>query len=118
MGRKEKVKIQSVAKAAAPTVQPLPIKEAITPEIYKGPTQFSNWVIPKKLLVGSFPRAKMVMNILDVGVDTFVNLVQEREIQRYGPYHEFAQSKAKKGQKITYIHFPIYGKIISCLKNG
>jgi len=111
MGRKEKVKVQSAAKAPAPTVSPLPLKETITPEIYRGPTDFSNWVIPKKLLVGSYPRSKMLLNILDCGITTFVNLVQEREIQRYGPYNEIAQAKAKKGVTITYIHFPIYGTL-------
>jgi hypothetical protein len=44
----------------------------------QGPTEYSNYIVPKIVLNGSFPSDKNELKkIIDSGVTTFVNLVGE-----------------------------------------
>jgi protein-tyrosine phosphatase len=85
---------------------PLPKPVEVDVKIYRGPTSHTNWIIPGKFLCGSFPRSKVIRDLLDVGCNIFVNLTMPNETQRYGSYIEFAEAKSKKS--IKYIPFPIY----------
>ena len=96
--------------ATLPALPTIPFK--CDPAIYKGPSDYSNWLIPNRICVGGYPRSKEVDNIVSVGITTFVNLVEEDEQLRCGPFY-FAQSKKKTTlPKLNYITFPIRDKNI------
>jgi len=39
-----------------------------------------NWLIPNRVLIGAAPREEDLQNILDVGVNVFVNLQENNDI--------------------------------------
>lgn len=86
--------------------------ELVDTSVYRGPTPYTNWIIPNRFICGSFPRSKTLRPLIDLGVSVFINLTQNNETERYGAYFEYAQSKNKKKQ-LQYIHFPIYDHSIA-----
>jgi len=62
---------------------------------YKGPTDFCNWVIPDRLLMGAYPKRRTLLSsMLEAGVTTFINLMTSKELERiekYGPYFDSAK---------------------------
>ncbi|KAL9643148.1 hypothetical protein ABK040_001637 [Willaertia magna] len=83
--------------------------------IYKGPTEYSNWLIPNHILLGGYPRgSKEVKSILSAGTTTFVNLVEEHEMLRCGPFYYASALKKKSTQllNLNYVTFPIRDKNI------
>jgi len=91
-----------------------------------GPTDFCNWVLPGRLLMGAFPkRTTLLHQILQAGITTFVSLVHPRELERlekYGPYFDFAKKMVQENkeglltQKVSdlqFVHLPITDKDIA-----
>jgi len=87
-----------------------------------GPTDYSNWIIPDRFLMGAYPKRKTdLLAILQAGVTTFINLIHGQELERlakYGPYFEIAKkeleenkdSYKQRAKDLKYIHIPIYDK--------
>ena len=80
---------------------------------YKGPTEYSNWMIPNHICVGGYPRSKEVDNIVSSGVTTFVNLVEDDEQLRCGPFYFANALKKTTRSKLNYVTFPIRDKNIA-----
>lgn len=63
----------------------------------ENPTDYSNWVIPGKVAMGSYPFPKTKFNHLDILIakkfNVFVCLVENSEIKKYGDYRSYVQSK-------------------------
>eukprot|EP01080_Neovahlkampfia_damariscottae_P006210 gene6210-10216_t len=115
------------------TLPPLPSIDNIDPNIYKGPNEYCNWVIPNALLVGAYPRRKNLETILPLEITKFICLMEEHEIKRYGDYFNFNVLKTAKNPKLySFEHVPIKDhsvlvdeeamelvtKIINWLNNG
>lgn len=74
------------------------------------PNEFTNWVIPQKLLCGGYPmrndlpqRPNFLDLLLENGVNVFVNLCEEHEIQKYGDYSELVRIESGE---VTLISLP------------
>ena len=80
---------------------------------YAGPTDYSNWLIPHHICVGGYPRSKEVDSIVSSGVTTFVNLVEEDEQLRCGPFYFANALKKTTRSKLNYVTFPIRDKNIA-----
>lgn len=103
---------------------------------YRGPTDFSNWVVPDRLLMGAYPKRKTLLNsLLEAGmgnfffvlfllnfsgITTFINLMTPKELERiekFGPYFDSAKKMVTENQEkfsqsvnqLQYISVPIVG---------
>ena len=84
---------------------PFDMSSADTP---RGPIPDSYWLIPGKLLAGEYPgtyveadtRAKLA-RFLDVGIRTFINLTEDRELSSYE--HILQALSAERGIETTHI---------------
>jgi len=72
---------------------------SITPEVYRGPTPWSNWLIPGKVLTGCYPGAvddetqiENILALLGVGIDCIVCLQNEMD-------HNTPRNKWSKGSR-------------------
>eukprot|EP01124_Arcella_intermedia_P018556 TRINITY_DN2555_c0_g1_i2.p1 TRINITY_DN2555_c0_g1~~TRINITY_DN2555_c0_g1_i2.p1 ORF type:complete len:241 (-),score=59.51 TRINITY_DN2555_c0_g1_i2:17-739(-) len=91
----------------------------------QGPNDFSNWVLPGRLLMGAYPKRKAdLLTLLQAGVTTFINLIHGQELERmekYGSYFELAKkeltdnktSYTTKLNQLKYVHIPIYDKQVA-----
>lgn len=86
------------------------LSTANTPE---RPIPNSYWVVPGRLLAGEYPgaattdaAAKKLRDLLDSGVDQFINLTETQE--GLEPYADFAEQEARsRGQTIAWESHPI-----------
>jgi protein-tyrosine phosphatase len=93
------------------TLPPLPVTTQIDITTYRGPTEYCNWVIPNILLVGGFPRrSKNIDEILGVGIDVIVCLVEKFELERVNKSYE--QHIKQKNPQVQVIFFPIVDRSI------
>lgn len=99
-------------------------------QVYRGPTDESNWVIPGKLMVGAYPASldqalheRQLSSILDLGIRTFVCLQREydgkatewqwKTGKRIRPYiHDAAtmlgrHTKSGRRDEVKFVHCPI-----------
>jgi len=91
-------------------------------QLLRGPTEWSNWVIPGHLMMGQYPGAfddkkcdQLLKKVLSKGVDTFICLQEEidndipEEVWRSGvglrPYFRDAQRLSNK--QLKYVQVPI-----------
>merc|ERR1711974_127850 len=86
-----------------------------------GPTNWCNWLIKDQILVGAYPKKKLLLrDILATGVTHFVCLMEQKELDRQGkPYLPIAQALVTENEELTpkaseleYVHFPIRDKSI------
>jgi len=87
-------------------------------EKIQGPTNWSHWVIPGRLIAGAYPgdykekehEELLGTLVMDAKVTTFVNLLEIAESKRFTPYVETIE-KIKKANDLKtefkYISFPI-----------
>eukprot|EP01125_Pyxidicula_operculata_P005588 TRINITY_DN1962_c0_g1_i1.p1 TRINITY_DN1962_c0_g1~~TRINITY_DN1962_c0_g1_i1.p1 ORF type:complete len:186 (+),score=33.91 TRINITY_DN1962_c0_g1_i1:169-726(+) len=87
-----------------------------------GPTDWSNWVIPQSLMMGAYPKdMALVTTLLSEGINTFVNLIHGKELERLEktPYFEKVKKMATQMDPpinvntLRYFHLPIYDKDIA-----
>ncbi|KAF0974814.1 hypothetical protein FDP41_006288 [Naegleria fowleri] len=96
------------------TLPPLPSdRKNIDPVQYRGPSDYSNWLIPNHVCVGGYPRSKEVDSIVSSGISTFVNLVEDDEELRCGPFYYDHASRKSTLPKLNYVTFPIRDKNIA-----
>lgn len=67
------------------------------------PTNNSNWLIPDRLLIGSFPRGNDVDNLVNCGINTFVSLNGEFSFD----YYLQSYPNEIDHEKCNFLHFPI-----------
>lgn len=94
------------------------------------PTASSYWVVPRSLLAGAYPgapdpveRHEKVRLLLDAGVRTFVNLMEENETNWAGepfvPYQDLAVKLCPEATCVRYpiqdLHTPPVGQMASIL---
>ena len=70
---------------------------------HAGPTDFSNWVIPRHLMVGEYPGSKnrsqhaaLAAKIVAAGVDTVVCLQPARETRKLPQYKQVRTPHARR----------------------
>lgn len=70
-------------RAAEPVVATLSLPS--DNEDLSGPTDFCNWVLPGRLLMGAYPKRTSLLKDLLVhgGITCFVSLVHHRELDRF-----------------------------------
>lgn len=118
-------------------IPPLPSFNLMKKEVYRGPTEESNWVIPGHLMLGAYPADvndkityRNLGGIMRLGIGTFVCLQQEYDPSPYitetmwrsgfklRPYYRDVEKiykdgslwnrpKSIKPKFIDFIHFPI-----------
>jgi len=86
---------------------------------FRTPFGRSYWVVPGKFLAGCYPGSqfpqehrKKLTGLLDAGIRTFVNLMEEDELDRWGrpfePYEDFLRwEAAQRGIEIEIVRVPI-----------
>ena len=80
------------------------------------PTDFCNWLIPQKLLIGGYPypridyRINHLDKLLALGVNAFISLVEDHEIVKFGDYSSIL---ARHNSSITYSRYPIRDRSIT-----
>ena len=112
-----------------PALPPLG-EAAANVDVYRGPTDESNWVVPGRLMVGAYPASldqelheRQISSILELGIRTFVCLQREydgnateeqwRTGQRIRPYiHDAAamlgrHAESGKREEVKFVHCPI-----------
>jgi hypothetical protein len=128
-----KGKQQAVAQQAPAPVQQVTLSLPPADISLAGPTDFCNWVIEERLLMGAYPkRTSLLSELLKAGlfgvcatttksgITTFVSLVHQRELDRletYGPYFATAQKLVtenpteflQKPSELQFVHLPISG---------
>jgi len=70
-------------------------------DCHLGPISTSNWLIPGALLAGAYPGARCdrehsetIAKVLGEGIDTFVCLIEKRQLKNFNPYKEKAMELA------------------------
>jgi len=94
------------------------------PAAWRGPTDFSNWVVQCRVLAGAYPGHRdniekhkhLIDDLLAAGVTTFVCLQLASELVSFRPYHdtvlEVWKQRVQLQQKAAtsepkFLHFPI-----------
>lgn len=78
------------------------------------PTRFCNWVVYPLLVVGGYPfdtdefRAAHLKVLVDLPIDTYINLCTEEEVSRFGRYHDYVLSRTPS-VKIVNVPIPDRG---------
>lgn len=91
------------------------IKFELAPSTSSPPTSSSYWVVSGLLLAGGYPGAldpdehcSKIQDLVDAGIRTFVNLMEENETNQVGdpfvPYHDLAQQLCPD---VTCVRHPI-----------
>jgi len=81
-------------------------------KVYYGAFDFSNWVIPQKIMCGGYPghpsddtiHKEYITKLLEAGVELFVCLMTPRELSRFKPYMPIVNSLSNK---VRYLNFEI-----------
>jgi len=126
------------AMATLPLPLPIPIDEdEYTAETHtllasmKGPTDWTNWLVRDRVLVGAYPRKRaQVRELLAVGVTSFVCLIAEDELARLEPkgsyfaltadmVRELNDERVPNGgprierAHLEYLHLPIHDRTVT-----
>lgn len=72
---------------------------------YQGLTDYSNWVVPGRLMCGAYPRTQDIAKFLAAGFDTFVCLMPNDELrrERIDYFNQLKQTRPD----VLVLHFPI-----------
>lgn len=96
----------SFKRAVTPWVPPCSFYDLST-EMPPAPTDGSNWLIPSKLIIGEHPSKRDVSALIDAGIDTFVSLIGEYDLNSYTT-NQYPSTLLLDGHKtVDFVHFPV-----------
>ncbi|KAJ5075721.1 dual specificity protein phosphatase dsp8-related [Anaeramoeba ignava] len=84
---------------------------------FRGPTKWSNWVIPDKLLASAYPgylteekHNEILSSLYSKEISVYVNLMESFELKRFRSYRDGLEKIHKEKSadfKLEFLHFPI-----------
>jgi len=87
---------------------PLPLPTDFKTKNLRGPTDWSNWILRDRILMGCFPwRIEFIEPLVQNDIMTYVCLMEEHELQKHGHYFPTVQQLSMHPDILQFLHFPI-----------